>query len=47
MPALNKPSILFVLLNVMRLLSIVAICLAFSGEVVTMVRSVLLFSLSN
>ncbi|GAA5909283.1 uncharacterized protein JCM6883_005829 [Sporobolomyces salmoneus] len=37
MPVLNKSSILFVLLNFLRFLSIVAICLAFSGEIVTMV----------
>ncbi|GAA5830187.1 hypothetical protein JCM5353_003685 [Sporobolomyces roseus] len=37
MPFLTKSSILFVLLNFLRLLSFVAICVAFSGEVVTMV----------
>ncbi|GAA5935518.1 uncharacterized protein JCM15063_001062 [Sporobolomyces koalae] len=38
MPKLNKSTILFILLNWLRLLSVVAICLAFSGEVVTMVN---------
>ncbi|GAA5971138.1 hypothetical protein JCM3765_004703 [Sporobolomyces pararoseus] len=47
MPALNKASILFVLLNFMRLLSIVAICLAFSGEVVTMVSDLKTFQASH
>ncbi|GAA6025179.1 hypothetical protein JCM11491_001788 [Sporobolomyces phaffii] len=38
MPHLNKSSILFVFLNLLRFLSIVAICLSFTGEVVTMVN---------
>ncbi|GAA6059151.1 hypothetical protein JCM10212_003898 [Sporobolomyces blumeae] len=38
MPRLSKPTLLFVSLNVVRFLSIVAISLAFSGEIVTMVH---------
>ncbi|GAA5889442.1 hypothetical protein JCM5296_006362 [Sporobolomyces johnsonii] len=37
MPFLTKSSILFVGLNILRLVSVVAICLAFSGEIYTMV----------
>ncbi|GAA5994803.1 hypothetical protein JCM5350_001882 [Sporobolomyces pararoseus] len=47
MSVLNKSSILFVLLNFMRLLSIVAICLAFGGEIVTMVSDLKTFQASH
>ncbi|GAA5981486.1 hypothetical protein JCM11641_004779 [Rhodosporidiobolus odoratus] len=37
---LTKPTILFVSLNVLRLLSVVAICLVFSGEIYIMVEDI-------